>query len=288
MSNNKLVLVAGATGQQGGSVARHLLERRFQVRGVTRNVESNAAKELAALGAEMVRAEFTDPDAIGTALQGADAVFGVTTPFESGVDEETAQGVALIDAAVAAGVKHFVYSSVASADQRTGVPHFDSKYRVEQHLAASDLTWTVIAPVYFMSNLFFPDSLKALKDGTYAIPLPPELPLQQIAVEDIGAFAGHIFATPNEFAGKRIDIAGDELTSKEAADVLAGVLNKPISAYQVPLEGIRSFSEDLALMYEWFTSTGYTVDIDALRTAYPEIGWTRFAQWATRVPAAIG
>ena len=287
MSDRRLILVTGATGQQGGSVARRLLEGGFSVRGITRNVESDAANELRGLGAEMVRGEFSDAESLSAAMEGVDAVFAMTTPFEAGVDAETAQGVALVDAAVAAGVDHFVYSSVASADKATGVPHFDSKYRVEEHLAASDLRWSVIAPVYFMGNLFFPDMLNGLKDGTYAIALPAELRLQQIAIEDIGAFAAHVLANPEEFAGKRIDIAGDELSSRESADLLAGILGKPISVFEVPIDGIRSFSEDFALMYEWFASTGYTADIDGLRSSYPGVGWTRFSEWATRLPAAL-
>ena len=287
MSDSRLVLVTGATGQQGGSVARRLLEGGFRVRGITRNLESDAASQLVGLGAEMARAEFTDAGSLSAALEDVDAVFAMTTPFEAGVDAETAQGVALVDAAAAAGVDHFVYSSVASAAKATGVPHFDSKYGVEEHLAVSDLRWSVIAPVYFMDNLFLPDMLSGLKDGAYAIALPTDLPLQQIATEDIGAFAAHVLANPEEFAGKRIDIAGDELSSRQSADVLAGILGKPISVVEVPIDGIRSFSEDLALMYEWFVSTGYVADIEGLRSSYPDVGWTRFEEWATRIPAAL-
>ena len=287
MSDSRLVLVTGATGQQGGSVARRLLEKGFRVRGITRNIESDAAKELTSLGAEMVRAEFTDPDSLGAALVDVDAVFAMTTPFEAGIDAETAQGVALVDAAVAAGVGHFVYSSVASANKATGVPHFDSKYRVEEHLVATDLRGSVIAPVYFMGNLFFPDTLNGLKEGTYTIALPSDLPLQQIATEDIGAFAAHVLANPEEFSGKRIDIAGDELSSEKSAEVLAEIVGKPLSVVEVPIEAIRSFSEDFALMYEWFASTGYSADVEGLRSSYPEVGWTRFEEWAARVPAAL-
>ena len=287
MSDSRLMLVTGATGQQGGSVARRLLDGGFRVRGITRNPESDAASKLAGLGAEMVRAEFTDTGSLTAALEGVDAVFAMTTPFEAGVDAEMAQGVALVDVAAATGVDHFVYSSVASADKATGVPHFDSKYGVEEHLAASKLRWSVIAPVYFMDNLFFPDMLNGLKNGTYAIALPTDLPLQQIATEDIGAFAAHVLANPEEFAGKRIDIAGDELSSRQSADVLAGILGKPIPVVELPIDGIRSFSEDLALMYEWFVSTGYVADIEGLRSSYPEVGWTRFEEWATRIPGAL-
>ena len=287
MSDSKLVLVTGATGQQGGSVARRLLERGFRVRRITRNPESDPARELTALGAEMVRAEIADAQSLSAAFDGADAVFAMTTPFEGGVEAETAQGVALIKAAAAAGVDHLVYSSVASANKATGLPHFESKYRVEEHLASSGLRWTVIAPVYFMENLFFPDTLNGLREGKYAIALPADLPLQQIAVEDIGAFTAHVLADPVRFNGKRVDIAGDELSSRESADVLADVLGRPVSVVEVPIDAIRAFNEDFAVMYEWFVSDGYSADIDGLKSAHPEVGWTRFAEWTARVPAAL-
>ncbi len=158
---------------------------------------------------------------------------------------------------------------------------------MEKCLAASDLRWSVVAPVYFMSNLFFPDTFDGLKKGTYAIALPGGTPLQKIAMEDLGAFAAHVLANPDEFAGWRIDIASDELSSQESTEVLAGVLGKPVSLMELPVDAIRSFSEDFALMYEWFASTGYVADIDGLRSTYPEGGWTHFADWATRVPAAL-
>ena len=138
-----------------------------------------------------------------------------------------------------------------------------------------------------MGNLFFPDTAKPLKEGTYAIALPADVQLQQIATEDIGAFAVHVLANPDRFAGTRTDIAGDELSSQQSADILSSVLGKSVSVYQVPIDAIRSFSEDFALMYEWFASTGYVADVDGLRSAHPEVGWTRFADWATRVPAAL-
>lgn len=143
---------------------------------------------------------------------------------------------------------------------------------MEKYLAASDLRWSVVAPVYFMSNLFFPDTFDGLKKGTYAIALPGGTPLQKIAMEDLGAFVAHVLANPDEFAGWRIDIASDELSSQESTEVLAGVLGKPVSLMELPVDAIRSFSEDFALMYEWFASTGYVADIDGLRSTYPEGG----------------
>ena len=287
MSNAKTVLVTGATGQQGGAVARSLLAAGHRVRGMTRNVGSEAARALGALGAQMVAGDFARPDSLSEAVAGVDAVFAMSTPFEGGEAAEIAQGIALVDAAASAAVGHFIYASVASADKNTGIPHFDSKYEVEKHLGSSSLDWSVVAPVYFMENLFFPQSLEALRTGTYAIAMPSDVPLQQVAVADIGAFGALVVDQKDTFVGRRVDIAGDALTSAESAEALSRVLDVPIANYEIPIDQIRAFSEDFALMYEWFVDTGYSVDVEGLRAAYPSVGWQRFTDWAGTQRARI-
>ena len=288
MANSKLVLVTGVTGKQGGAVARALIAKGHRVRGMTRNVESDAARAVAALGGDLVAGDFRDSDSLAAAVAGVDTVFAMGTPFEAGEDAEIAQGVALVDAAVDAEIDHFVYTSVASADKSTGIPHFDSKWEVEKHLASTALDWSVIAPVYFMENLFFGENLGALQNGSYPVPLPLDLSLQQVAIADIGAFGALVVDRKDDFVGRRVEIASDELTSAGCAVVLSQLLARPVEHFEVPMEQIRAFSEDFAVMYEWFIETGYSVDIDGLRTAYPEVEWHRFVDWAARVvPPAL-
>ena len=281
MSASKLVLVTGATGQQGGSVAHALLALGHSVRGMTRNTSSEKAQALAAAGAEMVEGDFSRADSLAAALDGVHAVFAMSTPFEAGEDAEVAQGKAIVDAAVAAGVDHFVYTSVASADRETGIPHFDSKWEVEKHLAATDLDWSVIAPVYFMDNLFFPDNVGAIGQGAYPIAMPSAVKLQQVSVRDIGRFGAFMIDRKDEFLGRRVDIAADDLNATETAEILSRVLGRPIQHVEVPIDQIRAWSEDLAIMYEWFVSHGYTADIASLRSTYPSIEWESFEEFVT-------
>ncbi len=185
MAQELTVVVTGSTGNQGGAVARALLERGHKVRAVTRDPNSSQAKALANAGATLVAASLEDTAAITKALEGATSLFAMTTPY-GGTDAETRQGVAAADAAKAAGV-HLVFTSVGSANRQTGVPHFDSKYEVEKHIAKVGVRATILAPVYFMENLYFGKG--QLAQGIYATALPPTRTLAQVAVADIGAVA---------------------------------------------------------------------------------------------------
>src|SRR5712675_1837947 len=186
MSEKLTVVVAGATGNQGGAVVKNLLERGHQVRAVTRDTESAKARELAKAGVKLVRASLEDTAALTNALAGATSLFAMTTPFGGGTQAETRQGISAANAAKAAGV-HLVFNSVGSANRNTGVPHFDSKYEVEKHIAKIDVRATILAPVYFMENLSF--GKEQLAKGVYASAVGPSKPLAQVALADIGAVA---------------------------------------------------------------------------------------------------
>jgi uncharacterized protein YbjT (DUF2867 family) len=278
MSNSRHVLVTGATGQQGGSVARALLRNGHAVRGLTRNANSEAAKTLSEQGAQMVEGDFTDSDALEAAARGVDAIFAMTTPFEAGVEAETAQGLAIMAAARKQGVGHLVYSSVANADLKTGIPHFDSKFAVEQAITASDIPYTIIAPVFFMDNLLQP---WMTQPGKVSMAMPAERPLQQIAVGDIGAFAAAVIERRESVFGQRFDIAGDELTGSESASRIAAASGLPVRYEGFAPDFLREQSEDMALMFEWFIETGYSVDIASLHRDFPEVTWQDLAAWAS-------
>jgi uncharacterized protein YbjT (DUF2867 family) len=280
MSKSLSVLVTGATGQQGGAVSRALLKKGHKVRALTRKPDSAGALELKKLGAELAVGSFDDRDALVRAMTGTDAVFIMSTPFEGGMETETRQGITAVDAARAAGVKHIVYTSVSDADKKTGIPHFDSKARVEEYLAKSGLPYTLIAPVFFSENLVSPWGGGGLKQGVVALAMPPKRPLQHINLEEIGAFGALVLERREAFLGKRIDLASAELSGEQVAEIFSRVTGKPFRFVEVPQAQMRAQNEDMAIMFEWFDKTGYSADIAALRRDYPEVGWRSFEEWA--------
>jgi len=276
MSQELTVVITGSTGKQGGAVARGLLERGHKVRAVTRDTNSSQAKSLAGAGATLVAASLEDTAALTQALEGATALFAVTTP-SGGTDAEIRQGIAAADAAKAAGV-HLVFTSVGSANQQTGIPHFDSKYEVEKHIAKVGVRATILAPVAFMENLHFVN--EQLVKGIYASALSPTRTLAQVAVPDIGAIAVRVLEESARFTGKRFDLAGDELTGNDAMSILSRVVGRSLTYYQVPLDVVRQrMGEDAVKMYEWFERVGFAVDRAALRREFPDVTFHDFESW---------
>jgi len=282
MTEKLEVLVVGATGKQGGAVARALLTRGHKVRALTRKPDSMAAQGLAKKGAKLVLGELLDLPTLTEAARGVDAVFGVTTPYEAGTATETEQGINLVNAIKEAGVAHFVFSSVGSADKHTGIPHFDSKHEVEKHIVKSGVPYTIVGPVFFDENWLSPWFLPSLKEGTVALGIPTDRKLAHVSVEDIGNFVTLVLERKDEFLGKRIDIASDDLTGEEVAKLISAQTGRPLGFFQIPIEAVRRQSADFAKMYEWFDEVGYDIDTDTLRRDYPEVGWTSFEDWAKR------
>ncbi len=274
------VLVAGATGQQGGAVARLLLDKGHRVRALTRNPQSLAAEELRALGAEVLAADLEDGISVERAALGADAFFLMATPMEKGPEAELRAGRWSAWAAKEAGVKHLVYSSAAGIDWVTGVPVVDSKRQVELYIQELGVPFTIVAPVFFMENLLGPMFLEGLRRGTLSMPLPPTRKLQTIAVADIAAFVRTVIERPSEFAGKRIEIASDDLTGLEMASVLSHATRSPIGFARESLENIRAQNQDYARLWAWFDQVGFDVEIDSLQRDYLEVGWHTLSAWA--------
>ncbi|WP_129662240.1 NmrA/HSCARG family protein [Rothia uropygialis] len=266
--------VFAATGKQGGATATALLDLGMPVRALVRRPESEAAKRLAERGAQVVRADLDEPDTLAPAMQGLGALWFMTTPFGTdGAAAEIGQGKALADAAIEAGVARIVFSSVGSAERDTGIPHFDSKYQVERELQnlGSGVHVTVIRPVFFMDNLL--GMAQKDNDGSIVVrmPMPGDVPLQMIAVDDIGRVSAAVLQDPELVPEGVIEIAADELTGEAVAEVIAEAASVPTRYEALPLESIQD-QEEMFTMFRWLAQTdAYAANIEQTREIDPNL-----------------
>lgn len=274
--SNRTILVSGATGQQGGAAVRHLRARGYPVRALTRDPDQPKARALTGHGVEVVRGDMADASTLTRVLDGVYGVFSVQNPHMGGIDAEIREGTNLADAAKRSGISHFVYTSVGSADQHTGIPHFDSKARVEQHIQGTGMRFTIVRPVFFMENWL--GMRQAIESGALSLPLEPSTRLQMIAVDDIGGVAAMAFEQPGKWQGRTFDIAGDELSMAELAQVFSRASGREVQYIQVGWDEFeKQAGKEFTIMYRWFQETGYHVDIGAVRQDYH--GLTTFEQW---------
>ena len=266
MATERTILITGITGKQGGAVARALKGSGFKLRGMTRKPDSDHAKAFARDGVEIVTGDLDDEASLKKALAGVWGVFAVQNTWEAGVEKEEEQGKRQARLAADAGVRHYVYSSVGSAQKDTGIPHFDNKWRIEEVVRELKFpSHVVLRPVFFMENLLAPGTMNG---DTLALAVKPDTKLQMVAVEDIGFFGARAFTDAAGMNGRAIDLASDELTLPEAAAVLSDAFGRTITFTSVPNDQVRKFSEDAAIMFEWFDRIGYSADIEGLKRDY--------------------
>ena len=281
--NGKTVVVTGATGRQGGAVARELLKAGYLVRALTRNPSSRKAKALSRLGAEVLKCDLTDTDTLKQVLAGAWGVFAVFQSQEKGERREMETGRRFAATAKNSGIKHFVYSSAAAANQKTGVPHFDSKAVIEAAvIGARFASHVILRPAFFMENFTSPWLKPELEAGKLRLPLQPETRLQMIAVEDIGKFGLAAFRKTKELNGAEIDIAGDERTLAETAKILPAASGRYVQYVQADLEEMRKRDPGMASLMEWLDRPGPRIDLQALPAKYG-VKPVTLAHWAQKV-----
>jgi uncharacterized protein YbjT (DUF2867 family) len=290
--NDKLIAVTGATGQQGGAVARKLLADGWKVRALTRDVNKPAAQALAQAGAELVAGDMDSRSELEAAFDGAYGVFSVQNFWlpNVGYHGEIQQGKNVADAAKAAGVQHLVYSSVGAAHRGSGQKHFESKWMIEQYIQTLDVPYTILRPAFFMENHNW--SRATILSGTFTgMGLRPEKGIQSIAVEDIAVFVALAFANPQEFLGKTIELAGDELTEAQTVDTFSKVIGRPVNLVAPSGNGRRGSEEEMKAMFTFFNGEGYDADIAALRKLHPGLltleQYLRKNGWENQQPIPI-
>jgi uncharacterized protein YbjT (DUF2867 family) len=268
------VLVFGATGTQGGAVARALLARAIPVRALVRHPTSERAQALVTLGAELVVGDLDDEWSLARAMSAVPVAYAITTPFEGGAETEIRQGGTIIRAAAQAGLPWLILASVAAAD-RAPVPHFQSKARIEARLRDSSVPWTVVAPSYFYENVL--GSRESILQGVLPMPMPVRTQLHQVALRDLGAVIAAILGRRDEHLSERVEVAGDAPTPEEMAAAFGA------HAVETSVQELAERNPDLAAMYTFLAQTGYGIDVSAVRARYPEVAWSRFADWAGEI-----
>jgi len=288
MSDKKLILVTGATGAQGGGVARHLLaDGTYAVRALTRNPSSDKAAALKKLGAEVVKGDLDDITSIRSALKGCYGVFGVTNFWEHFAKEHV-HGKNLIDAVAEAEIGHFVFSALPPAKKISGgeldVPHFDLKADLQEYARGKKLNATFVHCAFYFENFIYFSPFQKQDDGTYAFGTPQgDTPLAGVAVEDIGGVVTSIFKNRDGYIGKTVGIVGDDLPPAQYAEKMSQVLGAKVVYNFIPRETYASFgfpgAEDLANMFEFnrrFIPNRLS-DLEESKSLYP--GMRSFDSW---------
>ncbi|APR86997.1 hypothetical protein A7982_12346 [Minicystis rosea] len=281
-TRDQIIVVLGATGQQGGAAAKHLVRDGWRVRALVRDAEGPKARALAASGIELVSGDLNDRASLDAALRGAYGVFSVQPSagqLQYGVtpEDEIRQGKSIADAAKAARVEHFVYTSVDGVELATGVPHLESKWHIEEHIRGIGIRATILRPAAFMENFTTPGL--GIAEGKVVFFCAPTYPIPLIAADDIGAFAAIAFGAPSAHAGKAIDLVGDLLTGDEVAAAISRTVNRAVPYEPFPRELVQQ-NPGLESVFAFLDRYRTKADITALRALHP--GLLTFDAWLTK------
>jgi uncharacterized protein YbjT (DUF2867 family) len=268
--DERVIVVCGATGRQGGAVARSLLEHGWRVRGLTRQPDQLKARELAALGAEVVAGDMDDPDSLRPVFDGAYGVFSVQNGLASGFEREVAQGRNVADVAKHAGVSHLVYGSAGTGEAGTGIRSWESKLEVEEHMRRLDLPFTSLRPEAFMELMTDSSFYPAV--GTWRI-WPrlsgEDLPIAWLAVEDVGHVAAAVFADPATHIGKSHVLTGEVRSLAECRSLYREVMGKDPGTFPLPTWLFDRFTRhDVTDMWRWLRTGDVVLDTEPTRSLH--------------------
>ncbi|HEU4320627.1 MAG TPA: NmrA/HSCARG family protein [Acidimicrobiia bacterium] len=269
---DRLIAVCGATGRQGGAVTRALLQGGWDVRAITRRTDSAQAKELATLGAEITKADMEDVESLRRAFHDVSGVFSVQNGLVSGFDREVIQGRNVADAASHCGVDHLVYAAAGTGERGTGIPSWEAKLDVEDHMSRLGLPFTSLRPEAFMELMtdkkFYPSV------GTWRI--WPRLSgedkgIAWLAVEDVGVVAASVFAEPDKYVGESLVLVADVKSLAECRDIYREVMGKDPSTFPMPVWLFDRFTRgDVTAIWRWVEREEFSTDTTLTRSIHPQ------------------
>lgn len=302
-SNSRTILVVGATGRQGGAVARQLLLEGWEVRALTRQPNSATAMEIENLGASLFQGDLSDSSSLELAMEGVYGVFGMTEFWEHGYRKEIEHGLNMIKSAQAVGVEHIVFSSVGGVDRTEGlgIRHFDSKRVIEKYLQSTGIRYSILRPVTFFENFVSDRYRKAVRNGGFRFAIKPHKPFQMLAMHDLAIFAAQAFAGSPYFENQAVELASQRLTMEEFSAVLGRAVGKPVRYRLLSRPLLRLLSGyvevtrqggyyktgwALLRMFNWMNETdtgGWDADLSALYHQHSELmtaeAWAATINW---------
>jgi len=279
MQTLKKIFVTGATGNQGGAVVRNLLSKGIYIKALVRNPTAAAAKNIAHEHVEIIKGDLNNPETYKEHLQETDGVF-CNLVFKYGVNKEIKQGFDLINLSKENHIKHFVYSSVIGCDLNTGLPHWESKFKIENHLKESGMDYTIIRPSSLYENLLIPQVKSGIMKGKLVMPVHKNKVQQFICSEDIGKTVAAIFSDTGKYSGKTITLAAEQMDGEQLAKVFSKALNREMKFQQLPMFIVwLAMGKNLGKMFRWINNNDavFVKDIPSLRNEFP--GMTSMEEW---------
>ncbi len=287
MQNDKIIFVTGASGRQGCAAVESLINNGFTVKALTRNPVSAAAQKLKTLGAQIITGDLDDTATYRDQLRDAHGIFCVLT-YENGIDKEIQQGITLANQAKEYGIRHFVYSSVIGSDANTGIPHWDSKAKIEDHIKLIALPYTIIRPCSILENFLLPQVKSRILKGKLPSPVNKNVMQQFIASKDIGEIAAGIFLDPEKHMGKTFNLAAEEMDMQQLAQIFSEATGKSVKFQKMPMLITRLvMGKNLYKMFKWINENDslFVKDLAAFRNEYPNLTTTK--EWIkNNFPAA--
>lgn len=279
LEKQKTIFVAGATGRQGSAVTRSLLIKGFKVKALTRDPASVNAQVLKNLGAEIITGNLNKPVSFSEHIKSADGLFCVLT-FKNGTDIEMRQGFTLADLAKQHNINHFLYSSVIAAELHTGVPHWESKYRIENYIKQIGLPYTIIRPTSLYENFLIPQLKKRILKGIFPSPINKDAVQQFISAKDIGEISAAIFMNRDMYINKTFAIAAEQMSIGEVVNTFSKAMNKDVRYQKIPQMIVRLVLGKAAFrIVKWVNENDgvFVKDRDAFKKEFP--GMMSLEEW---------